>query len=142
MTGDAPGAIWHMKSEYKDDHLILATAADAPSGPPRGGPPVAVQPEGTVKLWDVATGAQRAALPVSGGSLPLLAFAPDSRTLAEQILSAARRAVDDASGKTAEIVNAVMPADLSLERLGAGVTATFGVHDADLDRKAGPHGQG
>ena len=67
---------------------------------------------------------------------------PDSRTLAEQILSAARRAVDDASGKTAEIVNAVMPADLSLERLGGGVTATFGVHDADLDRKAGPHGQG
>lgn len=29
MTGDAPGAIWHMKLEYKDDHLILATAADA-----------------------------------------------------------------------------------------------------------------
>jgi DNA-binding protein YbaB len=60
---------------------------------------------------------------------------PDSKEVAAQILVATERAIADASRKTADIVNAVLPSDLSLERLGTGVTAAFGVPDAQLPER-------
>jgi DNA-binding protein YbaB len=62
----------------------------------------------------------------------------DADSLAARILATARRAVADVSGQRRAIVDAALPSDLSLDRLGGpSLQALLGGHDADVPRTEG-----
>jgi WD40 repeat protein len=96
--------------EHEHPVLCLAFAPDGKTLAAGGG--LRDRP-GEIKLWDLATGAERAALWGHQNFVSALAFAPDGRTLASASFDGIVKLWDVASGRERASLSAPLPRSLS-----------------------------
>lgn len=114
----APGSVWNARSFPRsrawadpdslrgDQRLVLEghpEAVLAVAFAPDGRAVATAGTRGLVLLHDVAEGREKAAFPITDGTLPGIAFAPDGKTLAVSSYSGALYSLDLASGQAVEL---------------------------------------